>query len=800
LGKGLATFVCHVDMEKSEPGFTRASPDVQRSKLQAKLDAAGAVLILWDHNYARAAWCAWELAVAAGRAGIAVFVKELDPTPIPSALMSRIVVVNNDTEVEIAPARVPRWTALSLERARVVLHPAASLLEARHAPRIGKRTQSLREIASRLGLFAVALVLEYALYKLGTRWFTTPSSEHLWAIVAAVSISTTIVNGFVLSANAAMMAGVCGLVAGMLAMKVLIAWRGTPDAHTIAQMAAGIGTFQVSLLLFARGWLLGYRLGRRRPSVKCLFQNEVYGHGAALLAVVAVAALTLYGLNALDTLTEAKRTGKLDPIELLAVPVTFGLRVGFLVGIALAVAAYRRSLRSHRDTSPWRHPESLLWALVAFTIAAYLGRGTGVWIQENIVQAISKWGGGYAGVQIGVLLSVGLSVPIAAGSGWIGVRQEHAWGLIGGAVVIGIITAKVQSFPFAATRTEVPQEILIGALVGLVPAGIALALSHRGARIMTAAVGIHVLLLIVLSQLVGQTVPDVRARPVTELVISDTPAAPATPQDPAMEAIEALLVPEAPPPPEYLTPALRVPVPPPPVGEPTPTVDPVPPPGAAPIPTVVQAPVVAPIDAPAAESTNGPDAVALPTDPAQERTESDAAGAAEDVGTFDEGKDSGGRTNSGAAVGHDGAADVNIGAVEGAAGAGTAAGGNREARGDGGANGTPVSPVDPVQVQCPGEGAMDAGDEYRCELGSAHTVKTLILSVGCNDGETGDFTLTLTDGAQTTTFSMAGSCNSTLELPPTRASTVVLRMNAGGGGDKHISFLCCGSSGWYLTY
>jgi hypothetical protein len=29
---------------------------------------------------------------------------------------------------------------------------------------------------------------------------------------------------------------------------------------------------------------------------------------------------------------------------------------------------------------------------------------------------------------------------------------------------------------------------------------------------------------------------------------------------------------------------------------------------------------------------------------------------------------------------------------------------------------------------------------------------------------------------------------------------VVLRMNAGGGGDKHISFLCCGSSGWYLTY
>ena len=98
---------------------------------------------------------------------------------------------------------------------------------------------------------------------------------------------------------------------------------------------------------------------------------------------------------------------------------------------------------------------------------------------------------------------------------------------------------------------------------------------------------------------------------------------------------------------------------------------------------------------------------------------------------------------------------------------------------------------------CGGPSAMDSGQTINCNLGSKRLVHKVKVSVGCNDGESGSYSLSFDDGSST---GFGASCNSTHGFSARVSQNHSLHMNSGGGGDNHISFTCCGSSGWGLYY
>jgi len=100
-------------------------------------------------------------------------------------------------------------------------------------------------------------------------------------------------------------------------------------------------------------------------------------------------------------------------------------------------------------------------------------------------------------------------------------------------------------------------------------------------------------------------------------------------------------------------------------------------------------------------------------------------------------------------------------------------------------------------LACGGPSAMDPGQSHSCSIGSTVVVTGFYISVGCNDGETGSYTVSMSDGYSTT---VTGSCGSTHSVSDRLVSSGSIYMNSGGGGDNHISFTCCGSSGWGFYY
>ena len=96
-------------------------------------------------------------------------------------------------------------------------------------------------------------------------------------------------------------------------------------------------------------------------------------------------------------------------------------------------------------------------------------------------------------------------------------------------------------------------------------------------------------------------------------------------------------------------------------------------------------------------------------------------------------------------------------------------------------------------TSCGGSGAMDVGQTFSCDLGSSRSVQSIYISVGCNDGETGSYRVSFDDGSS---VAISGSCGSNTAISPRSTRYMSLYMASGGGGDQHISFTCCGSSGW----
>jgi hypothetical protein len=477
--RGRSAFVCHTDAKQDNPAFESLRRPAQRELLAGRIGGAEAMLVLWDRNYGRAAWCAWELQSAVGTAGKRVFLANLDGSLVPRELQARVEVIHSARQLHDRLAEQSVVEAVATPLDNVALYPAASLLESRFAPRFESRTRGARELATMLGWLALSIAMQLLIYYGAAPWMTSDVRAHLWALVTAINIAMTLLCAFALSTWAATTTGVLGLGLALAVMTVGVAWRGEPDQETVTIGASAMGTFHVALVMLLRDRLLGMRPGQPAPHTPTPWTSARWGHASATLGVVVLGALLAIGLRSLDAAIELARRirdGEVPPDEYLKavstlyeVPVRLGLLVGFLAGIALGAAAYGRALRNYRETSPVRIPVAALWALLTCALATKLGHATGVWIQNNVVAAISEWGGSYAGAQVGVLLAAGLVLPVAAGNGRMSIRSERWWGMVGTLTVIAIITLKIRSFPFAAHRDGVPREIMTGALLGFAP-------------------------------------------------------------------------------------------------------------------------------------------------------------------------------------------------------------------------------------------------------------------------------------------------------------------------------------------
>ncbi|HEY8088607.1 MAG TPA: hypothetical protein VIF09_12200, partial [Polyangiaceae bacterium] len=101
--------------------------------------------------------------------------------------------------------------------------------------------------------------------------------------------------------------------------------------------------------------------------------------------------------------------------------------------------------------------------------------------------------------------------------------------------------------------------------------------------------------------------------------------------------------------------------------------------------------------------------------------------------------------------------------------------------------------------RCGADGVgMSVGEELKCDLSGEMTVDYLALSVGCNDGETGNFTATFDDGTKVSLF---GDCGTAHYLSPAvHTGHITLTMDSGGGKDGNISFTDYGSYGLVVGY
>jgi hypothetical protein len=98
---------------------------------------------------------------------------------------------------------------------------------------------------------------------------------------------------------------------------------------------------------------------------------------------------------------------------------------------------------------------------------------------------------------------------------------------------------------------------------------------------------------------------------------------------------------------------------------------------------------------------------------------------------------------------------------------------------------------------CGGPGALDAGQGLDCDLGAPRLVHRVRVSVGCNDGETGNYTVSFNDGSS---VNFGAGCGTEYSFSQRTTTTMHIHMHSGGGGDNHISWTCCGSSGWGVWY
>lgn len=508
LGNAHEVFVCHLEAERKWPKFTSWSLSEQHGRLAETIDSAEVVVVLWDRNYGRAAWCGWELARALEGMNRRIFLEKLDSTPVPGDLLAHITVIDGTEAVVRELGRPSAGWDVRPPLGPIVLYPAASLLESRFAPRLGAKTRGLRELVAMALWLAISLTAQLALYYAVTPWMSSGLPLHLWALVTALSIATTSVGALTLSAVAAAQCGVLVLLVALPIIWALAAIGGI-DEHTVVIAAAAMGTCEISCMLLLRERLLGQPLsGATHPLDRGDREQTCRGHLQAAAGTVIVGTLLSIGLELLDLSRWSDLLAKLPNL-----PAKLGTLIGALGGLAIAISTYRRVLGNYRTTAPFRIGIALAAGVSAGALPTAAGYGTGAIIQSYSIPALTALGGAYVGVLVGVLLAAAMAVPMAAGTSRLSVRAERRWGLTGAFIAITMIAINVQLFRFAEGDGErFTRDIVLGSLGGLAPiailrgcstargrrvvARIARAVSSRRSRIFWPVAAAHVAVLL----------------------------------------------------------------------------------------------------------------------------------------------------------------------------------------------------------------------------------------------------------------------------------------------------------------
>jgi hypothetical protein len=221
--------------------------------------------------------------------------------------------------------------------------------------------------------------------------------------------------------------------------------------------------------LLGEPWELPLPIGGQRGSLRA--------HAAAAAGILTIAILLYLGIEMLDfAMSYVARVKQnyllilVAPVKLVfKIPTALGTLVGSLAGIPLGVSVYRRYRSNYRATAPGAVAVSMFAGAITLALAASVGYETGAWIRSHITEAIGALGGAYAGTLVGIMLAVGVTAPIALGTSGLRPRHERMWGVVGAAVVIGVVAYKIDVFPFGKGRHGLAWEIARGALSGVAP-------------------------------------------------------------------------------------------------------------------------------------------------------------------------------------------------------------------------------------------------------------------------------------------------------------------------------------------
>lgn len=257
----LECFVC----ERNGPqGFATQERSEHAAFLSPKIQASTVFIALWNRNYARAAWCLWELKTAA-EAGVSIVVVRQDATRFPPEI-STLAILDDDVPARelacVARRTSPVRTPQSISGALLV-NAGYSLLDAPD----GSVFAGDRPTSERAWLRARPVVLSLALQM--AIWLmlraglpSDATSLHLWSLLAATSIAITVVAATAVAVMPAAVVGPILLPLSRAALEIL----PMDSVEDTSRFVAFIAALQVASIVGVRGILVDEPAVRRRIS------------------------------------------------------------------------------------------------------------------------------------------------------------------------------------------------------------------------------------------------------------------------------------------------------------------------------------------------------------------------------------------------------------------------------------------------------------------------------------------------------------------------------------------------------
>lgn len=468
-----ALFVCHIHAEAKCARFEQLNRKAQQTFLADEIRRSDGVVILWDRNYARSAWCGWELGEitkcdatfdqreAHGYDVVRPaprWVKSLDRTPVPHFLRG--------------DGRDRRRRSESL-----VVNPGFSLLESPFAPQLEGPSLATLVMGLLLRLLPVIamVVIELLLWRVVRDQHQGAYARHLWSLVAALAVSLTLCSGLLVSVWAAVAGGAATMLVGIaLALQV-------DSATEVTTRAAALAAFSGAVTFWSRQF---FQSGREIHGLHddrfdgwwspgCLAGVVVAG---SLLVCALLAVAVGRGDVAVGTTTEARNAMALVN-ALRSLPV-LGAFLGAMFGVALGVGVARRVSSRRRDAEKRLSIPVLVGGMAALSCVA-VGLLGGLWILENVRHAVSRsdasagvgdTAGAYAGGLLGLVVCSAMSLPIVLSDSRASPRTERRWAIASLVVCAAVFAFMIDALEFGRSAPGHREAIMVGASGGLAAA------------------------------------------------------------------------------------------------------------------------------------------------------------------------------------------------------------------------------------------------------------------------------------------------------------------------------------------